>query len=128
MEGGNSDGGDIDSGKNMGILEIPLSKDDNPNDISLREGTDIIVPSVGIKFQDENEVFEFYKNYVYQVGFPVRKRNSKKGEDGVVRYVTFTCSQEAHRTSGSNAVMKPQPKMQTSCKVRLTACSKLSGA
>ncbi|XP_022893911.1 uncharacterized protein LOC111408376 [Olea europaea var. sylvestris] len=150
MEGGNSDRGNIDSGNNMvqshplqnvqyppprvlilivvppvmnvGIFKIPSSEDDNPNDMSLREGTDIIVPSVGMKFQDENEVFEFYKNYAYQVGFPVRKRNLRKGEDGVVRYVTFTCSREGRRTSGLNSILKLQPKMQTGCKARLTAC------
>ncbi|XP_022860685.1 protein FAR1-RELATED SEQUENCE 3-like [Olea europaea var. sylvestris] len=128
MEGGNSDGRNIDSGNNMGIFEIPSSEDNNPNDMSFREGTDIIVPIVGIKFQDENEVFEFYKNYAYQVRFSVRKRNSRKGEYGVVHYVTFTCSQEGHRTSGSNSILKPQPTIQTGCKARLTACSEFSGA
>ncbi|XP_022856160.1 protein FAR1-RELATED SEQUENCE 5-like [Olea europaea var. sylvestris] len=122
------EGGNIESGNNMGILEIPSSEDDNPNDMSLQEGTDIIVPSVGMKFQDENEVFEFYKNYAYQVGFPMRKRNSRKGEDGVVRYVTFTCSREGRRSTGSNSILKPQPTMQTGCKARLTACSNLSGS
>ncbi|XP_022858309.1 uncharacterized protein LOC111379192 [Olea europaea var. sylvestris] len=34
---------------------------------------EIIVPTVGMKFVDETEVFEFYKRYAYQVGFPVRK-------------------------------------------------------
>lgn len=34
------------------FLEIPSSEDDNPNDMSLREGTNIIVSSVGMKFQD----------------------------------------------------------------------------
>ncbi|XP_022850810.1 protein FAR1-RELATED SEQUENCE 5-like [Olea europaea var. sylvestris] len=116
------------SADNCCILEISSSEHDNPTDMSLREGIDIIVPSVGMKFQDENEVFEFYKNYAYQVGFPVRKRNSRKGEDGVLRYVSFTCSREGHRSSGSNSVLKPQPTMQTGCKARVTACSELSGA
>ncbi|XP_022868527.1 protein FAR1-RELATED SEQUENCE 5-like [Olea europaea var. sylvestris] len=95
--------------------------------MSLGEGTNIIVPKVGMKFQDENEVFEFYKNYAYQIGFPVRKRSSRKDDDGVVRYVTFTCSREGCRLSGTNAIMKPQPTMQTGCKARLTACSELNG-
>ncbi|XP_022873511.1 protein FAR1-RELATED SEQUENCE 5-like [Olea europaea var. sylvestris] len=129
------EGGNIESGNNMGnisflpwYLEISSSEDNNPNDMSLQEGTDIIVPSVGMKFQDENKVFEFYKNYAYQVGFPVRKRNSRKGEDGVVRYVTFTCSREGRQSTGSNSILKPQLTMQTGCKARLTACSDLSGS
>ena len=30
-----------------------------------------LVPKVGMKFNDENEVFEFYKMYAYHVGFLV---------------------------------------------------------
>ncbi|XP_052207683.1 protein FAR1-RELATED SEQUENCE 5-like [Diospyros lotus] len=44
-----------------------------------------IVPKVGMKFKDENAVLGFYKSYAYDIGFPVRKRNSKKGDDGVVK-------------------------------------------
>jgi len=57
----------------------------------LEEDSEVIVPEVGMKFRDDIEIFEFYKRYAYIVGFPVRKRNSKKGNDGVVRYVTFAC-------------------------------------
>ncbi|CAA2999021.1 uncharacterized protein LOC111375578 [Olea europaea var. sylvestris] len=56
---------------------------------------EIIVREVGMKFADEIEVFEFYKKYAYQVGFPVRKRNTKRGDDGMVQYVSFTCSRES---------------------------------
>ncbi|XP_022896508.1 protein FAR1-RELATED SEQUENCE 5-like [Olea europaea var. sylvestris] len=111
----------------MGYVQIPSSEDDNLNDSGIGEEKKIIEPTVGMKFKYENEVFEFYKHYTYQIGFPVRKRNSKKGEDGVVCYVTFTCSQEGRRTSGTTIVLKPQPTMQTWCKARLTACSELTG-
>ncbi|KAL2512815.1 protein FAR1-RELATED SEQUENCE 5-like [Abeliophyllum distichum] len=40
-----------------------------------------IVPKVEMKFKDDNEAFEFYKSYVYHLGFPVGKRNLKKGDD-----------------------------------------------
>ncbi|XP_052197190.1 protein FAR1-RELATED SEQUENCE 5-like [Diospyros lotus] len=43
-----------------------------------------LVPKVGMKFNDENAVFDFYKSYAYDIGFLVRKRNSKKGDDSVV--------------------------------------------
>lgn len=35
-----------------------------------------IMPEVSIKFNDEIEMFDFYKRYGYYVGFPFRKRNS----------------------------------------------------
>ncbi|KAL2533727.1 Protein FAR1-RELATED SEQUENCE [Abeliophyllum distichum] len=68
-----------------------------------------IVPTVGMKFKDENEVFEFYKSYAYHVGFLVRKRNSKKDDDGNVRYVTITCCRESRRSSITSTSLKPQP-------------------
>ncbi|KAL2492850.1 Protein FAR1-RELATED SEQUENCE [Abeliophyllum distichum] len=87
----------------------------------------VIVPKVGMKFNDENEIFEFYKRYAYLVGFPIRKRNSRKGDDGIVRYVTLTCSQEGRRSSTTSTSLKPQPTSQTGCKARLTAGSEISG-
>ncbi|KAL2531530.1 Protein FAR1-RELATED SEQUENCE 1 [Abeliophyllum distichum] len=86
-----------------------------------------IVPKVGMKFNDENEIFEFYKRYAYLVGFPIRKRNSRKGDDGIVRYVTLTCSREGRRSSTTSTSLKPQPTSQTGCKARLTAGSEISG-
>ncbi|XP_022857036.1 protein FAR1-RELATED SEQUENCE 5-like [Olea europaea var. sylvestris] len=72
-------------------------------------------------FKDETKLFDFYKQYAYAVGFSVRKRNSKKGNDGVVRFVTFTCSRECRRSSNTNSALRPQPTSQTHCKARISA-------
>ncbi|XP_022892024.1 protein FAR-RED IMPAIRED RESPONSE 1-like [Olea europaea var. sylvestris] len=78
-------------------------------------------PEVGMTFNDEKEMLEFYKRYAYAVGFPVRKRNSKKGDDGVMRYVTFTCSREGRKNYATGGSLKPQPTSQTDCKARISA-------
>ncbi|XP_022866686.1 protein FAR1-RELATED SEQUENCE 6-like isoform X2 [Olea europaea var. sylvestris] len=80
----------------------------------------MIVPEVGMKFSDEKDMFDFYKRYAYNVGFPVRKRNSQKDDDGIVRYIVFTCSRESRRSSNTSGYMKTQATIQTGCKVRLT--------
>ncbi|XP_022891675.1 protein FAR1-RELATED SEQUENCE 5-like [Olea europaea var. sylvestris] len=80
-----------------------------------------IVHEVGMIFKDEKELFDFYKQYAYVVCFPVRKRNLKKGDDGVVRFVTFTCSREGRRSSNTNSALRPQPTSQTDCKARISA-------
>ncbi|XP_022866876.1 protein FAR1-RELATED SEQUENCE 5-like [Olea europaea var. sylvestris] len=79
------------------------------------------VSEVGMMFDDEKEMFEFHKKYAYEVGFPVRKRNSKKGDDGVVRYVMFTCSREGRRIYGTSNSLKQQPTSQIDCKARISA-------
>ncbi|XP_022875791.1 protein FAR1-RELATED SEQUENCE 5-like [Olea europaea var. sylvestris] len=53
-------------------------------------------------FDGEKELHDFYKRDAYTVDFPVRKRNSKKGDDGVVRYITFTCSREGRRANNTS--------------------------
>ncbi|KAL2456336.1 Protein FAR1-RELATED SEQUENCE [Abeliophyllum distichum] len=68
-----------------------------------------IVPIVEMKFKDDNEVFEFYKSYAYLLSFPIRKRNSKKWDDEIVKYVTFTCCREGRRSSTTITSLKPQP-------------------
>ncbi|XP_022889130.1 protein FAR1-RELATED SEQUENCE 5-like [Olea europaea var. sylvestris] len=88
---------------------------------------DPVVPEVGMMFDNENEMFDLYKRYAYHTSFPVRKRNSKKGDDGVLRYVTFTCSREGRRSSNASDSTKPKPISQTDCKARISASSDSRG-
>ena len=86
-----------------------------------------IVPTIGMKFRDHNEIFEFYKAYAYSMGFPVRKRSSKKGSDGSLKYVTFACSREGVISSDTSRSFKPQPTNKTGCLARLTAAIDVMG-
>ncbi|CAA2939539.1 Hypothetical predicted protein [Olea europaea subsp. europaea] len=88
---------------------------------------DPIVPKVSMMFNNEKEMFEMYKRYAYHIGFSLRKQNSKKGDDGVLRYVTFTCSREGRRSSNASGLLKPKPISQTGCKVRISASSDSHG-
>ncbi|KAL2518127.1 FAR1-related sequence 4 [Abeliophyllum distichum] len=82
-----------------------------------------IVPEVGMKFKELDEAFEFYKNYTSSVGFPVRKCNSRKGDDELIRDVTSTYSREGLRTSNISTSLKSQATIQTRCKARVTVIS-----
>ncbi|XP_022865312.1 protein FAR1-RELATED SEQUENCE 5-like [Olea europaea var. sylvestris] len=89
-------------------------------------GDATIVPEVGMKFNDEKELFEFYKKYAYEVAFPVRRRNSRKCND-VVTYVALTCSREGQQRYQKGASLKPQPTIQMGCKARITASLDVRG-
>ncbi|XP_022888418.1 protein FAR-RED IMPAIRED RESPONSE 1-like isoform X1 [Olea europaea var. sylvestris] len=109
-------------------LLVESNTENVTNDMNIVEdemsgGDGAIVPKVGMMFMDEKEMFEFYKRYAYDVGFPVKKRNSKRGDDGTLRYVTFTCSHEGRRSSNTGRSLKPQPTIQTDCKARISASS-----
>ncbi|XP_022880667.1 protein FAR-RED IMPAIRED RESPONSE 1-like [Olea europaea var. sylvestris] len=74
---------------------------------------------VSMQFKDEKEVYDFYARYAYVVGFSIRKRSSTKDDDGVLRYITFTCSREGRRSNNTSKTMKPQPTIQTGCKAKI---------
>lgn len=80
------------------LMDNAVNLEDDNNNLA----TDFtIVLEVGMQFKDEKELFDFYKSYAYEVGFPIRKRNSKKGDDGLVRYVTLTpTSGMTYQTAG----------------------------
>ncbi|XP_052197227.1 protein FAR1-RELATED SEQUENCE 5-like [Diospyros lotus] len=58
---------------------------------TLEEESDL-VPKVGMKFNEEKDIFEFYKRYAYHVCFLVKRRSSRKGEDGVLRL--YRCNRQ----------------------------------
>ncbi|XP_022883643.1 protein FAR1-RELATED SEQUENCE 5-like [Olea europaea var. sylvestris] len=117
------------------VDDVILLEDENDNNLDsvnlvddgIEGANGVIVPEVGMKFNDENEMFNFYKKYAYNVGFPVRERNSQKDDDGIVRYVVFTCSREGRRSSTTSGSLKPQATIQTGCKARMTASTDACG-
>ena len=66
-------------------------------------------PKVGMYFNSPDEMFEYYKAYGQQEGFPVMRRSCKNGDDGSMRYVTFTCGRNDKSKSKSNHVLQLQP-------------------
>ena len=99
---------EIEDDQHLGESDnVRIMDDVNTLDDELLGEDGPIVPKVAMKFKDENVVLGFYKSYAYDIGFPVRKRNSKKGDDGVVKYVTFTCSGEGRRSSTASTSLKP---------------------
>ncbi|XP_052198368.1 protein FAR1-RELATED SEQUENCE 5-like [Diospyros lotus] len=120
-------------------VQCPYDEEENvvvfDNEIEIEVGADNectsegneMVPTVGMKFNDHNEIYEFYKTYAYTVGFPVRKRNSKKGDDGLLKYVTYACSREGQRSSETSSSLKPTPTIKIGCLARITVASDVTG-
>ncbi|KAH9792798.1 protein FAR1-RELATED SEQUENCE [Citrus sinensis] len=46
----------------------------------------VVEPKVRMCFNSPDEMFEYYKTYGQQEGFPVMRRSCKKGDDGNMRY------------------------------------------
>ena len=70
-------------------------------------------PTLGMLFNGYEEMFEFYKAYGRQEGFPVKKLTSKKGSDGTVKYGTFACGRSGKADSRSSNMLKLKPVVKT---------------
>ncbi|CAL9007765.1 unnamed protein product [Prunus brigantina] len=84
-------------------------------------------PRVGMTFNNIDEIVVYYREYGKQLGFPVRKRTSQKGDEGELKYVTISCGREGKYKSKSSNVLKPHPSIKTGCKARVRAGILLDG-
>ncbi|KAF5442386.1 hypothetical protein F2P56_035049 [Juglans regia] len=78
-------------------------------------------PKVGMEFSPIEEVWSYYKKYGKQKGFEVCKRNSKQGDDGNVRWLTFVCARQGTSKSKAANILKPRQTEKIGCMTRINA-------
>ncbi|KAJ6852694.1 protein FAR1-RELATED SEQUENCE 5-like [Iris pallida] len=88
---------------------------------SIRSGDGDIVPKIGIIFDDLDQLWDCYEAYAEQTGFPVRKRTSKKNEEGIVRTVTYCCARAGKPANACQNPMLPHKTLRCGCLAKLTA-------
>ncbi|GER43469.1 FAR1-related sequence 2, partial [Striga asiatica] len=124
---------DAESGINMEVGEEMVNTNDSrTGDDSAKiwednEHSPKNIPTVGMKFLTVDEVYQFYKTYAYRVGFPIRRRSSRKGHSGNLESVIYTCSREGNRSGNACNQLNPHPTSQTGCKAKLTASTDATG-
>ncbi|KAH9653775.1 protein FAR1-RELATED SEQUENCE [Citrus sinensis] len=64
-------------------------------------------------------MFEYYKTYGLQEGFPVMRRSCRKGDDGSLRYVTFTCGRNGKSKAKATNVLRLQPNQKIGCNAKI---------
>ncbi|XP_024164135.1 protein FAR-RED IMPAIRED RESPONSE 1-like [Rosa chinensis] len=85
------------------------------------------VPSVEMSFDSIDEAYDYYRKYGKQLGFPVRKRTSRKGDDGNTKYITISCGRAGKFKSKSSISLKSHPSVKTDCKVLIRLGKSLDG-
>ncbi|KAI3892970.1 hypothetical protein MKW92_006558 [Papaver armeniacum] len=84
---------------------------------------DVDIPSKGRVFDDDDEIYNFYKEYAKKIGFPVHRRARKRNDDGFLRCVSFGCARGGkHRRK----VVNPRGSMETGCGAYIT-CRRRQG-
>ncbi|KAI3858077.1 hypothetical protein MKW98_029551 [Papaver atlanticum] len=90
------------------------------DDVTIDEEGEIAMPKIGMEFDTVDEIYECYRRYAKRMGFPCKKRSSKK-DNGQLRHVTFTCIREGKNKRVTDASVVLNPTIKTGCKAKLTA-------
>ena len=72
-------------------------------------------PELGMAFDTENEVREYYIKYAKAKGFGVTRRSSNSDDNGQLRYLTLSCSRHGKTQSNSRNMLKPNPSAGLGC-------------
>ncbi|KAH9745082.1 protein FAR1-RELATED SEQUENCE [Citrus sinensis] len=79
----------------------------------------VVEPTVGMSFDSPDEMFEYYKAFGLQEGFPVMHRSCRKRDDGSLRYVTFTCRRNGKSKAELTNVLWLQPNQKIGCNAKI---------
>nr|XP_043616041.1 protein FAR1-RELATED SEQUENCE 5-like [Erigeron canadensis] len=95
-----------------------------PSHIQPLDGSIHNIPQIGMKFDSEEELYEYYRKYAYQVGFGVSKANVRRKGD--TRYYSLQCFKGGvyvYKTESS----RPRLSSKTGCKAKVRVIVKSSG-
>ncbi|KAI3855487.1 hypothetical protein MKX03_004344, partial [Papaver bracteatum] len=85
------------------------------------EGDQIVLPKIGMKFNNDDDLFEFYSSYAFKAGFSCKKRTCKRDHDGSLNFVTYSCTKEGKNRSVSDSPLNLPPTQRTNCKAKFSA-------
>ncbi|XP_042441283.1 uncharacterized protein LOC122026615 [Zingiber officinale] len=91
-----------EANQGCGDYEVNVEKkadEGNEDDIEISPplSTDELVPKIGMKFQTEEEAYDFYLKYAKQVGFGIRRTRTHNDNSGRLIDRTFCCSAQGKR-------------------------------
>uniref|UniRef100_A0ACD5URP8 Uncharacterized protein n=1 Tax=Avena sativa TaxID=4498 RepID=A0ACD5URP8_AVESA len=84
-------------------------------------------PELGMAFDTEDDVREYYKKYAKAKGFGVTRRSSHTDDDGQLKYFTLSCSRYGKTQSNSKKLLKPNPSARLECKAKINITRHPSG-
>lgn len=77
------------------------------------------IPKVGMMFDTEEEVCDYFRRYAYQQGFGVRKVSTKSDTDRQARYYSLGCSRGGKNLSTAKNYFTSRPSIKTDCKAKI---------
>ena len=62
----------------------------------------VIVPQIGMSFDPKKNAYDMYNTYAGQVGFSIRKHDTKRRADKTVYSKQIVCCKQGHGETGSS--------------------------
>ncbi|KAG6485877.1 hypothetical protein ZIOFF_054444 [Zingiber officinale] len=97
---------------NIGMVKL----DDTPK---LKDAVD--PPSAGMIFKSIDELYEYYKTFGNQEGFPVFKKSTKNDKQGRLHFVTLSCGRGGKSRCKREKLVNPILTMKIECNAKLNA-------
>ncbi|KAL4592423.1 hypothetical protein LXL04_005417 [Taraxacum kok-saghyz] len=76
------------------------------------------MPKVGMMFDSEYELYEYFKTYAYQIGFGIRKSSTRTNNYSATTYYSLGCARGGVYVPKTNKIWKKTSK--TDCKAKIS--------
>ncbi|XP_059643663.1 protein FAR1-RELATED SEQUENCE 6-like isoform X2 [Cornus florida] len=113
---------------------VPCNLENNNNDIvNSQELENQLVkdevenPKVGMIFESEEELHNYYNKYAKHQGFGVAKISAKSRSDGKASYFSLACARNGKTKSKAKDSFHPRPSTKTNCKAKINVIAKDDG-
>ncbi|KAL0350016.1 UNVERIFIED_CONTAM: protein FAR1-RELATED SEQUENCE 4, partial [Sesamum radiatum] len=79
------------------------------------------IPKIGMKFDSEEEAYNFYNEYEKAIGFGIRRHNIHNDASGRIIDMTFCCACQGHRVKDKRdaSVKSYRPETRTGCRAMM---------
>ncbi|XP_047337802.1 protein FAR1-RELATED SEQUENCE 5-like [Impatiens glandulifera] len=77
------------------------------------------IPIVGMTFNSENELREYYNAYAQSKGFGICKLGARNGQDGKQKWFSIACAKNGVFTSKGKNILQLRPSIKTNCKAKI---------
>ncbi|URE23059.1 hypothetical protein MUK42_19223 [Musa troglodytarum] len=104
-------------------MPVIVVQDGNKGELDSSSKVNDVVepPSAGMIFNCIDELYEYYKTYGNQEGFPVFKKSTKNDKQGRLHFVTLSCGRGGKSRCKREKLVNPSLTMKIECNAKLNA-------
>lgn len=79
------------------------------------------IPKVGLMFDSEDELYDYFQKYAYNIGFGIRKASTRSKGEGATTYYSLGCAKGGAYVPKTKRVCQLSTKTGCKAKIRVIA-------